>query len=1209
MNECNNKYDTYIEKLFFEKLQYINDRNLRRRVELAWLSDKEYYTGLTKTIVYEFMNYSLHDESHSTSILQYIYLLLGKDKIDQLSVGDLWLLLEAAYSHDIGMSTDYQDLYNLWIDENNIEELVSDIKNTDDKDIIGTYQEVGKWLAQNEKNINKENFAEKHRGWPLDIRKGITYINTVYIRKNHAKRSKEKLLQLINGKDDLTIEDRLYKIVADIDYLHNASFEEIFDCFESVETGFETDTIHPCLIAQLLRVGDVLDIRNNRFEYRNIVYNGGLPYISQTQYDKHKSVTRFHIDTKEVIVHIESTNVITCQSGRQWLDWIQFELDHLIQSWNLFTEGFLGNFDLTKIELIVKNGKYNYTNTDFNTFLKADSNRMLDLLMGSNFYDSSFVLFREYVQNAIDATKVKLALDLLDDKKYIKSIKPAKFVDILPEKIISKENILFDDQINIFEKNRIEIEITMKDDIVQNDHNNMFIVKIKDHGIGMDEVGLNSLFNIGKSWSGRKKIKNKFSKIPTWLTPTGGFGIGFLSGFLLSDKIQIVTNSKNGKRYHLTIHSPKKGAKIEKNVDDIRYAEPGTECILEINFFNYYNHLINYLNQKKSSNDFNDSDMSKIFEFSLFNKQDQLRIISISLKNILRKYILDALIPITIKTPQLPMYYKINENSLYGTGDYDYEIGKVKSVLECNAYWSKAINGFVRFNLIDDNNLMRIGYKGIFVDEYNKGEQENSVLVDLGADCIASIDLFDNNLKDILNINRSSLKNDYQIESLINSVFIEYLNVFVKSLENNHLQNKLSIFTHYKVIKLLLYYQEFEKNHGSMKLLSDNFDALYIYDKIEKVINLKLIDEFNNLLSATNVFENIKFDDRISFSKDEIIEVYNRINIFFQKLEQSTELLNTKFIEKGYLDYVDNMTKIFKDFISNVSLVDTKNSHKNNLKCIIRLKEKYLEFEDDDLLKGIRLDKESFIDHLFNNNEFYCLVKEGDVSPSGSCKKEDLENKKMFYFDFNNLKKGERSFFDFAMYLECLFHNEIINGRVQIISQSIENVEGYTLYKIMRKKEDVGTSEKEIEKDIVELIYKSSINNDFSNFISLNSKKAGKYEILLLDGCNHLGINSLKYCIVNPFEKQDDIIKMNVLLNSISNSQEAEDEIKNNLISSDIFKMKVEYIYFSKVEKLGSKNVNRLDIEKAYIQLVIDVINFAKRKYDGLIDLKTSNIE
>ena len=421
------------------------------------------------------------------------------------------------------------------------------------------------------------------------------------------------------------------------------------------------------------------------------------------------------------------------------------------------------------------------------------------------------------------------------------------------------------------------------------------------------------------------------------------------------------------------------------------------------------------------------------------------------------------------------------------------------------------------------------------------------------------------------------------------------MNVFLKSLENNHLQNKLSIFTHYKVIKLLLYYQEFVKNKRSMKLLSDNFDALYIYDNIERVINLKLIDKFNNLLFATNVFKNIKVDDRGSFSKYEIFEVSKRINDFLHKLEQSTELLNTKFIEKRYLDYIDNMTKIFKEFISNVSYEDAKIPLRKHLKCIINLKEKYLEFEDDDLLKGVRLDKESFIDHLFNDNEFYCLVKEENVSPSGSCKKEDLENKKVFSFNFNNLKKDERSFSVFAKYLERLFHNEIITDRVQIISQKIENVEGYTLYKITRKKEDVGTSEKGIEKDIVELIYKSYINNDFSNFISLNSKKAGKYKVLLLHSCNHLGSNSLKYCIVNPFGKQDDIIKMNELLNGTSNSQEAEDEIKNNLISSDIFKMKVEYIYFSKVEELGSKNVNRSDIEKAYIQLVIDVINFAKR--------------
>ena len=225
----------------------------------------------------------------------------------------------------------------------------------------------------------------------------------------------------------------------------------------------------------------------------------------------------------------------------------------------------------------------------------------------------------------------------------------------------------------------------------------------------------------------------------------------------------------------------------------------------------------------------------------------------------------------------------------------------------------------------------------------------------------------------------------------------------------------------------------------------------------------------NNLLSATNVFKNIKFDDRGSLSKYEIFEVFKRTQDFLKKIEQSTELLNTKFIEKRYLDYIDNMTKIFKKFSSNVSCEDAKNPKRIHLKFIIDLKEKYLEFEDDDILQGVRLDKESFIDHLFNDNEFYCLVKEGNARPSGSCKKEDLENKKVFSFDFNNLKKDERRFSGFEEYLERLFHNEIITKRVQIISQSIENVEGYTLYKITRKKEDVSTSEKGIEKDIVEL--------------------------------------------------------------------------------------------------------------------------------------------
>ena len=83
------RYDTYIEKRFLEKLNDIEDRKYRESIKLSWLSDKMLYEDLTKKIEFEFTHYSLHDSSHSVSILQYIYMLLGKEIIDLFSVGDI----------------------------------------------------------------------------------------------------------------------------------------------------------------------------------------------------------------------------------------------------------------------------------------------------------------------------------------------------------------------------------------------------------------------------------------------------------------------------------------------------------------------------------------------------------------------------------------------------------------------------------------------------------------------------------------------------------------------------------------------------------------------------------------------------------------------------------------------------------------------------------------------------------------------------------------------------------------------------------------------------------------------------------------------------------------------------------------------------------------------------------------------------------------
>jgi hypothetical protein len=70
---------------------------------ISWNSEKEEYIKRLSTISHKFNSYSLHDESHSRIILNRIEALLGVDRILLLSPTDTWLLLQCAYTHDIGM--------------------------------------------------------------------------------------------------------------------------------------------------------------------------------------------------------------------------------------------------------------------------------------------------------------------------------------------------------------------------------------------------------------------------------------------------------------------------------------------------------------------------------------------------------------------------------------------------------------------------------------------------------------------------------------------------------------------------------------------------------------------------------------------------------------------------------------------------------------------------------------------------------------------------------------------------------------------------------------------------------------------------------------------------------------------------------------------------------------------------------------------------
>lgn len=69
-------------------------------------------------------------------------------------------------------------------------------------------------------------------------------------------------------------------------------------------------------------------------------------------------------------------------------------------------------------------------------------------------------------------------------------------------------------------------------------------VEIIDRGIGIDKECISAISHIGAGWKRRKKYGSQLDRMPKWLRPTGGFGIGMQSGFMITDKIIIETMSE-----------------------------------------------------------------------------------------------------------------------------------------------------------------------------------------------------------------------------------------------------------------------------------------------------------------------------------------------------------------------------------------------------------------------------------------------------------------------------------------------------------------------------------------------------------------------------------------------------------------------------------------------------------------------------------------
>lgn len=492
----------YIEQVFRDKAK---DEGCSILVS-KWNYDSTLIPEALETIPLIFPHFSKHNKSHSETILNNIVNVLGKNVIKQLSSTDLWLILESAYCHDLGMVITVE-MINAALHDGSFLKYFRSV-------LADPFHEMYKYAAFYE--IKDGKLVLKQNDFSLMMYDSVRFLMSDYFRSRHADNS----LKAIANTDSVLALDlpkaivpsRLISMMGAVCRCHTLNFNEVM-LLPQVENGIATDMAHPRFVACLLRLGDILDIDNNRFSDVFIKTISEMPELSQLHKDKHLSITHLRIDSKYIEVNAKCKSPRVAKVTKDWFSWIKEEVNNQTLRWNTIVPDDISCYLPTISHLDIEIEGYDNLSTIEMPRFTIDVNKALELLQGKNFYKDPFDSIRELLQNAVDSTLLKL-YELYKNTEVVRNGIDVSFL-------------------NAAKQFPIHVE-------VRRDSNGIIQVSISDKGLGISKQQLKFLSNTGSSSKNVLK-QDIIRNMPVWMRPSGVFGIGFQSIFLLTDRVDIET--------------------------------------------------------------------------------------------------------------------------------------------------------------------------------------------------------------------------------------------------------------------------------------------------------------------------------------------------------------------------------------------------------------------------------------------------------------------------------------------------------------------------------------------------------------------------------------------------------------------------------------------------------------------------------------------
>lgn len=500
---------------------------------------KQWLTYIPQT----FGHYTSHTIDHSDEIIAQISKLIfePKKKRPIVDIGPVaaYILAAGAYLHDAGMVT---------ADEEKAKILKSD----EWKEWVGEGGSASKWKEIEKLRGEAGGEALKH----FAVDRATRLLVAEFIRRQHHRRAGEfvrsRALEL--GRIDVG-DPILRKAIADICVAHGLSLMELEDDTRFPEaTDIQGERVNLRLLATLLRLGDLLDLRTNRACPLLLQAACPLPADSIAHWTQYQAIESRLTSPRKIEIYAKCQNQEEHRVLADWCAWIVREVERLqarlpTTEWK-FPQATMAGKSPTIVIESADNANYIPARWTFELDQDAVFQRLI-----ADVYNSPMVFLRELIQNALDAMRCRMYQDLKDAGK---PLPPSP--DQAPDDILENYKL----QIGIREE-RVRSEST-------GDTENIYVLHIEDQGLGMDrDIIERYLLQVGRSYYTTADFRRSFP-----FPPTSRFGVGFLSVFSVSDHITVETYKPTSSRYdgplRLKLTGPRSYILLERG----RRTAPGT---------------------------------------------------------------------------------------------------------------------------------------------------------------------------------------------------------------------------------------------------------------------------------------------------------------------------------------------------------------------------------------------------------------------------------------------------------------------------------------------------------------------------------------------------------------------------------------------------------------------------------------------------------